>query len=294
MWLSPRPRFEELHKIYATYYTHTAESRSGFARFAEFDARLRRLVAASSFGYDTGQQSIPRRLLGRLLSVVPPLRERVWVTMMCLPGHHRGRLLDVGCGNGSFLAFMKGLGWDVQGVEPDPEAAEMARSRLQAKVLTGTLENAQLPSDYFDAVTLAHVVEHVHDPVTLLKECRRVLKPGGMVVVRTPNLASLGYQLFSEFWLGLEPPRHLSLFNSHTLRVCAEKAGLRTLASRSTAQFAFLLWEGSKLASRGRSWAESKISWPLIFAGLVFQVVEYSATLLGREVGEEAILIGTK
>jgi 2-polyprenyl-3-methyl-5-hydroxy-6-metoxy-1,4-benzoquinol methylase len=214
--------------------------------------------------------------------------------MMSISGPPRGKLLDVGCGNGSFLAFMKSLGWDVEGVEPDPKAAEIARSSLQVKVLASSLESAQFPSEHFEAVTLAHVLEHVHDPIALLKECRRVLKPGGTIVVRTPNLSSLGYRFFRGSWVGLETPRHLFLFNPHTLKACAEKASLSTLAVRTTAQFAFLLWEGSRLASRDKSWAESKISWPLAFAGLAFQIVEYSATLLGKEVGEEVVLIATK
>src|SRR5208283_4697550 len=113
-----------------------------------------------------------------------------------------------GCGDGRFLALMRDAGWDVYGIEPDPVAAKVAQRELGTSVTVGALEDAGFPDEAFDAVTLSHVIEHVHDPVALLAECRRVLKPDGSVVIVTPNIRSLGHQKFQSLWRGLEPPRH--------------------------------------------------------------------------------------
>ncbi len=76
-------------------------------------------------------------------------------------------------------------------------------------------------------LSLTHVIEHVHDPVDLLRECGRVLRPGGRMMVETPNAESSGHRLFGIAWHGLDAPRHLYLFSPTSLLVCAQKAGLQ-------------------------------------------------------------------
>ena len=108
--------------------------------------------------------------------------------MRYLKADDRGRLLDVGSGNGLFLHQMKRLGGAVAGVELDGRAASVARAKFGLEVFEGPLEEATFPDEYFDAITMNHVIEHVLDPVGLLKECRRVLRPGGKLVVTTLNI----------------------------------------------------------------------------------------------------------
>jgi len=112
------------------------------------------------------------------------------------------------------------------GVEPDPEAVKGAQAEFGLNVFHGTLEEACLQSGYFDAITMNHVIEHLADPVGTLKECCRVLKPGGELVIVPPNIVSLGHKIFTRGWGGLEPPRHLYLFSPGTLSACAQRAGL--------------------------------------------------------------------
>lgn len=137
------------------------------------------------------------------------------------------RLLDVGCSSGAFLAAAAAEGLTVAGVEPSPEAAESAR-RAGFDVFTGLLEDAGHPDGSFDLVTLVEVLEHLADPGALLRECRRILRPGGIVLVTTPNAASwtaraLGgdWEVFSLTGMG----GHVSFFNPGSLALLAARCG---------------------------------------------------------------------
>lgn len=142
-----------------------------------------------------------------------------------------GRLLDLGCAAGLFLVAMRERGWEVQGVEVSEETARFAREQHKLDVFAGTLEDAALPDAHFDAVTMWDVLEHVHDPVATLREVRRILKPGGVLVVRVPNLASWDARFFGDCWAGLDAPRHLYVFTPETLHVVEAQAGLAQVAT---------------------------------------------------------------
>jgi SAM-dependent methyltransferase len=132
-------------------------------------------------------------------------------------------LLDVGAGNGAFLRRMRDLGWDVMGHETDPVAAEVVR-RAGIPCAEGPLDGAELGAS-FDAITMHHVIEHVHDPVHTLSTCRRLLEKGGTLWIATPNAESLGYRRFGGNWGGLECPRHLVVFSRRGLEVALRRAG---------------------------------------------------------------------
>ena len=136
-----------------------------------------------------------------------------------------GRLLDVGCGSGEWLLEMRDRGWPVQGIDFDENAVNVAKSR-GLQVECGSLEQHGLPADFFDAITLSHVIEHVPDPFQTLRECTRVLKPGGRLVLFTPNCGSLGHRFFKNHWRGLEPPRHLHLFSMPAMHTILGAVGL--------------------------------------------------------------------
>ena len=166
------------------------------------------------------------------MSMVPGLRRRAVYDGLreafpAFPNRTDNLLIDVGCGRGDFLARMKSLGWNVLGIEPDPVSSELACARGIA-VYNGRLEEAGLACGVADQVTLNHVLEHADDPAGLLKECRRVLRPGGRLVLYTPNAESLGHRWFGQAWRGLEPPRHLFVFSPQALRSALEAASFRT------------------------------------------------------------------
>jgi SAM-dependent methyltransferase len=287
-WVTPQPVPGAVEDLYRDYHTHEAPERGGRRGMRSL---VREAVLAAALGYPaTGA----RRRLGRLLGGFRPLRETVVMELLGLAARERGRLLDVGCGAGAFLARMRDLGWEVLGLEPDPRAARVARETFGLEVVAASLQEAELPEGSFDVVTLNHVVEHVPDPVDLLAGCRRVLRPGGRIVVLTPNVESLACRIFGRWWRGWEVPRHLVLFSVGSLGRVAERAGLRVRELRSTARGARHFWTASRLLRRqGGLPAEMpvRVGWQLRLEGLLFQLVEQT---LGGSRGEEIFLVATR
>lgn len=133
----------------------------------------------------------------------------------------RGRLLDVGCADGYFLALAQADGWEVAGVEISGPMAEEAARRLNAPVAT-SLDD--LPGTY-DAITLWEVVEHFPDPVAELQRLAKRLRPGGVVMLSTPNAGHWQALRAPEAWSAYRPPAHLVLFTADALKIALERAG---------------------------------------------------------------------
>jgi SAM-dependent methyltransferase len=136
-----------------------------------------------------------------------------------------GRLLDVGCAAGFFLAEARRY-FDVQGVELSEYSSRFAREHLGLPVFTGSLAAAKLAEASFDLITLWDVIEHVPDPLNVLRECRRLLRPSGHVVLTTGDIGS-GYAVRTgSNWHLLAPPWHLYYFSRRTMTSMADRAGL--------------------------------------------------------------------
>jgi SAM-dependent methyltransferase len=137
------------------------------------------------------------------------------------------RLLEVGCGSGNFLEWARQAGWADHGVEVEPQAVNNAKAR-KLNVVLGTLEQANYPDAYFDAILLDNSLEHMHHPLETLKECRRVLSHSGLLIICVPNFESLGADLFGSFWHLQSAPHHLSQFSQKTLSSILSRAGFLT------------------------------------------------------------------
>jgi 2-polyprenyl-3-methyl-5-hydroxy-6-metoxy-1,4-benzoquinol methylase len=137
-----------------------------------------------------------------------------------------GRILEIGCAAGYFLGAMRELGWEVAGVEPDPEAARKAASVDGATVKTGILQQGDFENSSFDAVALWSVLEHLHNPLDTMKIISGLLKPDGHLFFGIPNFGSLERKVFGSRWFGLDVPRHLYHFTPSTVRKLLSAAGL--------------------------------------------------------------------
>jgi 2-polyprenyl-3-methyl-5-hydroxy-6-metoxy-1,4-benzoquinol methylase len=142
-----------------------------------------------------------------------------------------GRLLDVGCATGFFLNAAR-LSFEPTGIEPSHWAREYAEQQLKLVIAAPTLEQARFPDASFDVVTLLDVIEHVPDPAGLLREVRRVLKPGGLVYLVTPDCDSLSARVLGSRWWGLRPA-HIYYFSEKTLSRMLEKGGFEIVEARS-------------------------------------------------------------
>ncbi len=141
----------------------------------------------------------------------------------------RGRLLDVGAGFGFFLSEMRGRGWEVVGVEISQKAMDHAKDVLGLTLHLGPLEKVGFPESDFDVVSGFYVIEHLPDPMAFLKECYRILKPGGLLLLRYPHTTPIKNLLR---FFGIENrlydlPAHLSDFSPEMIQQCLEKAGFK-------------------------------------------------------------------
>lgn len=142
----------------------------------------------------------------------------------------RGRVLDYGCGTGHFLAAARGAGWQIAGLEPNAAARAAAAQRVGQPI--GAPEDlATLAEGSFDAITLWHVLEHVHALNDTLAQLVRLLRPGGVLLIAVPNAASFDAQHYGARWAAYDVPRHLYHFVPATMARLLKK---HQLALRAT------------------------------------------------------------
>jgi 2-polyprenyl-3-methyl-5-hydroxy-6-metoxy-1,4-benzoquinol methylase len=147
-------------------------------------------------------------------------------------GLERGTIFDVGCGAGFFLRALDGAKWNRYGVELGEKAAKAAALALgSGRVFTGTLIESACADEIFDVVTFWSALEHTNEPRASLVETRRILKPGGSVIIQVPNAASYQARVFRGNWFALDAPRHRYHFTPKTLDRLLEETGFKTYRS---------------------------------------------------------------
>lgn len=164
------------------------------------------------------------------------IRKRAAAMAAIIGGAAGKRVLDVGCGSGTFLAFMAGLGAEAYGTELDGPAYERAKALAGVAVCAADVTDDLFRGVMFNMVTLWHVLEHTLDPAEVLKACSRKLRSGGILAVEVPRVESGQAVRYGSDWLHLDPPRHVYQFSEKAMRQMLADAGL-VIEGRRTAAF---------------------------------------------------------
>lgn len=206
LFVNPQPGGEVLKKHYPqAYYTPRAP------QYQEY-SWLRKRALEEYFGY--GERSHSSKVISLFRKMVLwPLKVRYRNSIPFIPN---GRLLDIGCGNGTELYKLKKMGWETYGVEMDEEASKRARSE-GGSVFTGDLFEANFPDHFFHAVRMSFVLEHLSNPRETLMEVKRILQPHGRIYISIQNARSFNFWLFRGRWFSLDVPRHLFSFSPETI-----------------------------------------------------------------------------
>jgi len=228
-YLNPRPVPVSIWRAYTRYYTHGTTAQNLDTENLTVRKRLRRVLQNGYINLRYGTSLRPATIFGTVVAPLLGLKRAIDYSLRDLPwgsNDRGGSLLDIGCGNGDYLRIAAQIGWQVTGLDPDPQAAALDSG---LNVRKGGLPETGLPAEAFDMITLNHVVEHLHDPVASLREVFRLLKPGGRVWIATPNLESYSHLRFQENWIGLQAPGHLVLFNHRSMAQVLNTAGFERL-----------------------------------------------------------------
>lgn len=158
------------------------------------------------------------------------------------------RVLDIGCGFGESLGYHRARGCDAHGVEADRNILRVAE-RHGLNVQVGLFDPDRYEPDSFDVVTLDQVIEHVAQPLAVLRGVHRVLRPGGTLVLSTPNADGWGARLFGRRWIHWHAPYHLQFFSRHSMAEAAARSGLVLEAGDTVTTSAWLDFQWGHLAT---------------------------------------------
>ena len=151
-----------------------------------------------------------------------------------LTGKTSGTILDVGCSAAYFLDLMEG--WVCHGIEISPKEAEIARSKYGDAIFTGIIENYPEREGYFDVIALQDVLDHCIDPMSVMRACYRMLKPGGLIVVKVHDISCLYARITGKRFYAILPPFHLFYFSKKPLAWMLSETGFRNPVFRHIGQ----------------------------------------------------------
>lgn len=143
----------------------------------------------------------------------------------------KGKILDVGAGIGAFLNVMRQKSWEVTGIEPDAGARQNARNLFNLELESSDALDA-FPAGKFDAITLWHVLEHVHALHDYIEKLKSILSEKGKIFIAVPNYQSLDSSVYNIHWAAYDVPRHLFHFSPKSIQILIEKHGLKMVEKK--------------------------------------------------------------
>lgn len=291
IWLDPMPKECDISLAYSEYPTHESASTEELS----VKERIKLGYLKTRYGFNPQGIGALYKVLGLLLWLFPFKRVSSDFWFRALGGMpNRGRLLDIGCGNGDLISMMNDWGWQAEGIEPDYKAVENARKR-GLKVIQGDFLKYDFTENSFDAIVSSHVFEHVFDPIEFLRKCYWILKPNGIMCIATPNTSSWQHHLFKENWMALDAPRHLYLFNPLSLRLCSEKAGIRNYKITTTSRGSRFIASASLLVKQKGSYHwKDNIDFKTALLSNILEVLEYILVFYKKEAGVELLFTAYK
>jgi 2-polyprenyl-3-methyl-5-hydroxy-6-metoxy-1,4-benzoquinol methylase len=312
--MDPCPIQEDIAEAYANYYTHSdlpaapdvrRRSGSGVVRrlrrvwhsISKRTLRPLRKISEASYRsviYGDPSAKFAPKWAYPFFYLFPLSRAHTDFSYMFIPVRPGQRLLEIGFGSGAMLTLMNERGWNAEGIDFDEQSVANARAR-GLNVNAGDVCAQRYPDATFAAIVSSHVVEHLHDPVSFIQECRRILKPGGNLVLITPNADSFGRKLFGSSWFPLDPPRHLLIFTAASLQSTGVKAGFAKGEVILNARDANSIFTGSRniVLNGHHPWGDIGSRWRQTWTrGL--QIVEWGLTCFRPSLGEELIVIFRK
>lgn len=146
---------------------------------------------------------------------------------ICKLKNGKNKILDIGCGRGEFLYYLKEKGWECYGVEKQKSGVLYGRENFKLNIFEGDLLNINFSAQNFDIITLWHVIEHLYYPNETLKEINRILKPKGILIMSLPNIDSFQTKISKDKSYHLDVPRHLFFFSPQTIKMMLEKTGFK-------------------------------------------------------------------
>ena len=145
-----------------------------------------------------------------------------------------GRFLEIGCNTGAVISVANDMGWEAKGVDLSETASKFAREQMKLDVFTGTVEEAGYPDDFFDVIYTNATLEHIKHPLSLLQECLRILRPGGVFYADTVNWDSYTRRVLGEGWRLLDPRDHVHLFTPDNVQSLSRYSGFEHLKTWTT------------------------------------------------------------
>jgi len=294
IWIDPQPKSEDIIKAYHGYHTHNNYDKINKTAKTRLYHYIKKQYWAYQYGYFNGLHSLWRKIIGLAILLHPIKKAWLDQKVMYLPAKPNGKLLDIGCGSGKGIELMRDLGWSVEGIDFDENAVRVARSK-GLQVHCGTLDEKKYPNDYFDAITMCQVFEHLYEPVDLLRQCYHILKPNGNLIIVTPNSDSLTHRVFKSNWRGLEPPRHLNIMSMKSMKQVVLDVGFNISSITSYVSSSHVL-RSSYALKRGMTFDKGKATFNLVqFVILeLITLINSTISLLNRSMGDELAVIATK